>query len=59
MKPQYLETDASEVGLRAWLLQTRDGINCCRNKAPDSNILRPIHFAAKRISAAEKRYSNV
>ena len=39
-KPLYLEADASWVGIRAGLLQTRDGMNCLQNKNPDSTILR-------------------
>ena len=30
MKPLYLETDASVIGLGATLLQTRDGMTCTR-----------------------------
>ena len=53
-KPLYLKTDASEVGLRAGPLQTRDGMSFWRDEAPDNNILRPIAVASKSLSAAEK-----
>ena len=55
----YLETDASGIRLRAALLQTRSGTSCQRDKAPDNSILRPIAFASKSLSNAERRYSNI
>ena len=58
-KPLYLETEASEVGLGAGLLQTRNGTSCARDMAPDTNILRPIAFASKSLSSPQKRYSNM
>ena len=47
-KPLYLETDVSEVGLGADLLQTINGTSCPRDVAPDNNIHRPIIFANKK-----------
>ena len=59
MKPLYIETDASGVGLGASILQTREGMSCLRDEAPDNSILRPIIFIRKSLSAAEKRYSYI
>ena len=55
----YLDTDASGIGLEAALLQTRSGRSCSRDKAQDNSILRPIAFASKSLSSAERRYSNI
>ena len=55
MKPLYIETDASGVGLRAALLQTRSYISCSRDEAPINSILRPIAFASKILTGAEKK----
>ena len=52
-KPLYLETDASGNRLDAALLQTRDGITCPRDTAPDNTILMPIAFAGKGPTSAE------
>ena len=57
-KPLYLETDASGIGLGASLLQTRDGMTCPKDTAPDNTILRPIAFASKSLTSAEQRYSS-
>ena len=54
-KPLYLETDASVVGLRASLLQARDGMSLHRDEAPDNSIFRPIALANKSLSATKKR----
>jgi len=43
--PFYLATDASDVGMGAFLLQKRDA------------ELRPIHFASKRLSTSHRKYS--
>ena len=51
----YTETDKSGVGLRAGLLQIRDGTSCQRDDIPDNNIIRPITFAGERLSAAGKK----
>ena len=58
-KPLYLETEASGIGLRAALLQTRSATSCPRAKAPDNSILRTIEVASKSLSGAERRYSNI
>ena len=55
---QYLETDASRVGVGASLLQTRESTNCSRVEAPDNSIWRPITFMCKSFSAT-KRHSNL
>ena len=57
MKPLYVETDASRVGLRAVILQARVGTGFLRDEAPDR--LRQITFASNSLSAAERRYSNI
>ena len=36
MKPLYLETDAWGVGLRAGLLQRREGMSCCGDNVSKS-----------------------
>ena len=53
------EKDASGVGLGAHLLQTRSSTSCSRDMASENNTLRPIAFASKNLSTAEKRYSNI
>ena len=58
-KPLYIETDASGVGLGAALLQIRDNMSCHRDEAQDGSIPRPITFASKSLTGAEKRYSNI
>ena len=55
----YLETQASGMGLRGALLQTRSGTSCPRDKAPDNSILTPTAFASKNLSSAGRRYSNI
>ena len=46
-QPLYLETDASRVGLKAALVQTRNGRSYPRDKIPDNSIHRPIAFVSK------------
>ena len=48
-KPLYLETDASGIGLGFTLLQTRNGMTCRKDTAPDNTIWRPIAFASKSL----------
>ena len=48
----YVETDPSGVGLRVGLLKTSEHISCPGDEAPDNNMLRPIIYASKRLSAA-------
>ena len=55
----YLETYVSGVGLGAALLQAGSGTSCPRDNAPDNSILRPITFASKSLSSAERRYRNI
>ena len=55
----YIETDVSRVGLEATLLQTRDNMSCHTDEVPHNSILRPITFASKSLTRAEKRYSNI
>ena len=59
IQPLYMETDVSGTRLGAALLQTRKGASCPTDKAPDNSILRPIVFATKSLSSAERRYSNI
>ena len=47
MKPLYMETDASRVGLGDALLLTREGTGCPRSDTPDNNILRVIAFVRR------------
>ena len=54
----YLETNASVIGLRAGLLQMRDGMNCGCDKIPDNAILHPIAFSSKSLSSVEQCYNN-
>ena len=54
----YLETGASGIGLDTTPLQTRDGMTCPKDTAPDNTILRPITFASKSLTSGEPRYSN-
>ena len=53
-KPQYLETDAFGIGLGTALLQTRKGMTCSKDAAPDNTILKPITFASKNLTSTEK-----
>ena len=57
-KPLYLETDASGIGLGTALLQSRDGIACPKDNAPNNTILGPLH-SSKSLTSAEHRYSNI
>ena len=58
-QPLFLEIDASEIRLRAGKLHTRSCKSCPRDKTLDNNIHRPIMFASKSLSKAERRYSNI
>ena len=55
----YLETNSSSIGLRAKLLQVRDGMNCGCDATPDNIILCPMAFTSKSLSSAEQHYSNI
>ena len=57
-KPLHLETDASRIGLSVTLLQTREGISCSRDEAPDNYKLRPIAVTSKSLLALERRHIN-
>ena len=57
-RPLYLETDVSGLGLGVGLLQIRDGINCPQDVALDNSMLRPITFASKSLSSAERQYGS-
>ena len=52
-KPLYLETDASEVGLGAALLQLCDNTSCHNDMTPGNTILHPIAFVSKNLIGAE------
>ena len=53
MEQLYLETDASDVGLGASVLQVRDGMQFPRKEALDSAVLWPIAFSRKGLTSAE------
>ena len=55
----YNETDASGIALSASLLQTRNGISCPNDSAPDDTILQPIVLVSQSLTNAECRYSNI
>ena len=55
----YLETDVSGVSLGAALLQLCDNTACQRDVVPDNTSLRPIAFASKSLTGADRRYSNI
>ena len=46
-KPQYIETDASWIGLKAALLQSRSNTNCHKDEAPDNSLLKPLYLLVK------------
>ena len=58
-KELFLETDASDVGLGAALLQLRDNTTWQQGTAQDNTMLWPITFASKSLTGAENRYSNI
>ena len=58
-QPMHLQRDASEIRLRAALLQTRSDTSCSRDKVPDNSMLRTITFASKSLSSVERRYSSI
>ena len=47
------------VGLRAGLLQVRDGMWFLRKEAPYNTVLRPILFTSKNLTGTENHYSNI
>ena len=53
----YLETDASDIGLDASLLQVRDGIQLSRNGALQNKVLWPIAFASKSLTYMETHHT--
>ena len=58
-RPQYLETDTSDVCLAAELLQIRDGMNCGHGKLPDNATLHPIAFSSKSQLSVEWHYRSI
>ena len=58
-KPLYLETDASNVGLRAALFQTQEGAMCQKDTVLVNTILHLIAFDSKSLTSAEYRCSNI
>ena len=55
----YLETDPSDIGLGASLLQARGRMQFPRNEAPNNSAQQPIVFASKSLMSAETHYSNI
>ena len=53
IRPLFLETDASGVGLGARLLQIGNGINCPQDDIPHNSTLSPIAFTTKSLSSAD------
>ena len=58
IKPLYLETDTSRVGLGAALQQTWEGTTCQKDTVLDNTILCPTVFGSKSLTGTEHRYSN-
>ena len=54
MKPFYIGTNASGIGLGAALLQTRSNTSCSKDEAPDNSKLRLMAFASKSLTSMEK-----
>ena len=59
LKPLYLETDTSSIGLGVGLSQVRKGMNCRWEKVPDNTALFPTKFTSKTLSITEWWYSNI
>ena len=55
----YLGTDALVGGLRASLLQVRDGKWFSRNVYPNNATLWPIVFASKRLTSMKTHYGSI
>ena len=55
----YLDTDASQIGLKSCPTTNQNWSSCPRDKAPDNSIIRPTKFASKGLSSAEIGYSNI
>ena len=56
---QYLENDASWIGLGAGLLKVRDCINCALDERPDNMLLQPTAFPSMSLYCTERRCSNL
>ena len=59
MKKLYLKREALHVGLRASLLEVKDGMWSPRNEAPNHKTLWPVAFASKILTSTETWYSNI
>ena len=53
LKPQYLQTDASGIGLGSGFVQVRVGMNCGNDELPDSATSCLIAFTSKSLSIVE------
>ena len=58
-KKSYLETEIFDVGLRARLLQVRNGMWFPKNETPGSVVIWSISFASKSLTSAKVHYSNI
>ena len=54
VRPLYLETNASSIGLWARLLQEKDDINCRYDEKPDNVITYITAFTRKNLSSVEQ-----
>ena len=55
----FIETNVLGLGLRASLLQVRDGMQFPKNEAPNNAALQPIAFQSKSLTSTETRYGNI
>ena len=54
----YLETDMSDIRLRASLLHLREWTQFTKDKGPDNSMLQPIVLTSKYLTSTEKHYSS-
>ena len=55
----YWETDASDVGVGASLLQVMGGMNFLCDEVPDKATLCPITFSSKNLLSNDLHYSSI
>ena len=53
LKPLFLETNVSGVGLEVTLLQIIVTVNCGHDEVPNNMTLHPFAFASKSLSSTE------